>query len=80
MPILYVKSGCAFCAKVLQAAEELGVSLDVRNVADPGITEELIAHGGKRQMPYLIDEEHNVAMYESDDIVSYLHETFTPKQ
>ncbi|MBU1292760.1 glutathione S-transferase N-terminal domain-containing protein [Patescibacteria group bacterium] len=77
MPILYVKNGCAFCARVLQTVEEMGLSLDIRNIADPGIAEELVAHGGKRQVPYLIDEEHNTALYESDDIIEYLHRTFT---
>ncbi|MBU2104099.1 glutathione S-transferase N-terminal domain-containing protein [Patescibacteria group bacterium] len=80
MPILYVKTGCPYSPKVLKAAEELGLTLDIRNVAEPGVSEELIAHGGKKQMPYLIDAERNVAMYESDDIVAYLHATFTPKQ
>lgn len=77
MPILYVRSGCQFCAKVLRAGEELGISFDERNIADEGVVEELIAHGGKRQVPYLIDDKNNVAMYESDDIVAHLHKHST---
>ena len=76
MPILYVRSGCQFCARVLRAGEELGITFDERNIADEGVIEELIAHGGKRQVPYLIDSEKDVAMYESDAIVDYLHERF----
>ena len=34
--------------------------------------------GGKLQVPYLIDTGNGHEMYESDDIISYLHETFTP--
>ena len=72
MLTLYVKTGCPFCAKVLDEMEALGVQATLKNIADPGIAEELIARGGKRQVPYLIDEERDVEMYESGDIVAYL--------
>ncbi len=72
MPILYVKTGCPFCAKVFRAAEDLHISFDEKNIADPAVAEELIARGGKRQVPYLVDND--VEMYESDDIVAYLTE------
>ena len=77
---LYVKTGCAYCAKVLAAGEELGLTFDLKNVADEGISEELIERGGKRQMPYLVDEEKQVEMYESDAIVEYLHQRFGNKE
>jgi glutaredoxin len=73
---LYVKTGCPFCAKVLKAGEELGITFNEKNIADPQVAEELIKLGGKRQVPYLVDEEKSVSMYESDDIVAYLHQRF----
>lgn len=76
MLILYIKIGCGFCAKVLKAGQELGIVFDLRNVANPAVADELIARGGKRQMPYLADEEAGIEMYESDDIVAYLHKKF----
>ncbi|KND50890.1 MAG: hypothetical protein AB202_00595 [Parcubacteria bacterium C7867-007] len=76
MLTLYVKTGCPYCAKVLRAGEELGIDFDLKNVSDDGIVEELIARGGKEQMPYLVDAEMNVEMYESDDIIAYLHQRF----
>ncbi len=79
MLTLYVKTGCPFCAKVHHAAEELGIAFNEKNIADPAVAQELIARGGKRQVPYLIDEEHHKEMYESDDIVTYLHENFAKK-
>ncbi len=72
MLTLYVKTGCPYCAKVLAAGEELGIEFDLKNVADEGITEELVARGGKSQMPYLVDSESGTEMYESDDIIEYL--------
>ena len=72
MLTLYVKSGCLFCAKVLATGHELGFEFDERNIADPGVLAELIERGGKHQVPFLIDGDMDVQMYESDDIVDYL--------
>jgi glutathione S-transferase len=77
---LYVKTGCPYCAKVLQAGEELGIEFNLKNVADEGVSEELISLGGKKQMPYLVDSANNVSMYESDDIVEYLHQHFRKEE
>lgn len=76
MLTLFIKPGCPYCAKVLRVGEELGVEFDVQSIYDEGVPEALIASGGKRQMPYLIDHEHDVSMYESEDIIDYLHQTF----
>ena len=76
--VLYIKQGCPFCEKVLSAAQELGVIFDLRDIADDAVVAELLEKGGKRQVPYLVDEERNVAMYESDDIVAYLHQHHSP--
>jgi glutaredoxin len=78
MLTLYVKTGCAYCAKVLRTGEELGIDFALKNVADPGVADELIEKGGKRQEPYLIDDARGVAMYEADDIVRYLREHYAP--
>lgn len=76
MPTLFVRTGCPYCAIVLHAAEEDGIELSLKNVAEPGVTEELIREGGKKQVPFLVDEAHEVRMYESEDIVDYLHKTY----
>ena len=34
--------------------------------------ETLIRMGGKRQVPFIVDNERNIQMYESDDIIEYL--------
>ena len=72
MLTLYIKTGCPFCFKVLAAAKELGITLEEKNIEDDIIAAELIARGGKRQVPYLVDLEHGAEMYESDDIIEYL--------
>jgi glutaredoxin 3 len=72
MKILYVKDGCPYCAKVLVAGSSLGMEFTLKNIADEGVADELVARGGKRMVPYLVDEDTGVEMYESDDIVDYL--------
>jgi glutathione S-transferase len=76
MLTLYVKTGCPHCAKVLMTGDILGLSFDKRNVADPGVAEELVAKGGKKQEPYLIDTDAGVSLYEADDIVAYLNKRY----
>ena len=76
MLILYVKIGCPWCEKVLNTGKELEVEFEERNIADDAVAAELIARGGKRQVPYLVDNERNVEMYESADIDAYLREHY----
>lgn len=79
MLTLYMRPGCYYCARVLIAAAELGVSLDERNINDPVNKAELLTKGGKGQVPYLIDTDAGIALYESEDIIEHLHATFKGK-
>jgi glutaredoxin len=79
MLTLYVKTGCAYCAMVIHKLDELGLDFEEKNVADPGISEELIGRGGKRQMPYLVDSDAGVEMYESEDICDHLEQRYGAK-
>ncbi len=74
MLTLYVKTGCPYCDKVLSAAQELNIELNLKNVADEAIALELTTRGGKLQMPYLVDGANGTEMYESDDIIEYLRD------
>ncbi|MCX6790346.1 MAG: glutathione S-transferase N-terminal domain-containing protein [Candidatus Kaiserbacteria bacterium] len=77
MLTLYIKTGCPYCHLVLETGEKLGISFEERNIATDAIAAELIVRGGKRQVPYLVDSEHEVEMYESDDINEYLLEHYS---
>ena len=57
---------------VLHELAELAMPFEEKNIADDTVAAELIARGGKRQVPYLVDSETNTEMYESSDIVDYL--------
>ena len=83
MLTLYVKTGCPFCAKVLATLAELGTPFEAKNIKDPKVVEELLAEGGKRQGPFLEDDnmtpylvDDDVEMYESDAIVAYLKKKY----
>ncbi|WP_181693518.1 glutathione S-transferase N-terminal domain-containing protein [Natronomonas sp. LN261] len=82
---LYQSEGCPYCEKVRETLSELGVSYVAHNPRLPGdqggavtntVTHEKLTAGGGDQIPYLVDTERGVTMYESDDIVDYLEERY----
>jgi glutathione S-transferase len=75
---LYEFEGCPFCRKVRDALTELDLDAMVYPCPHGGSVyrEKVIAEGGKAQFPYLVDPNTGARMYESDDIVDYLFETY----
>ena len=72
---LYYKPSCPFCQRVLQMAENLKAELELKDVSeDEAALAELIEKGGKQQVPFLVDSEKDVSMYESSDIIEYMRE------
>lgn len=76
MLILYVKPGCPYATKVLEVVRAQHIPIDEKNMAEPGVAEEVRALGGKQQSPFLFDRDRNVSMYESGAIVNYLCEQY----
>jgi glutathione S-transferase len=77
MLTLYYKPTCPFCQRVLEMAENLQVDLDLQDVSDDeSVLAELIEKGGKKQVPFLVDTEKDVSMYESNDIIEHLREHY----
>lgn len=73
MLTLYYQHHCQYCRKVMDFAEANGIALELKDIyADEATMQELIDRGGKRQVPYLVDTDHDIEMYESDDIVEHL--------
>lgn len=79
MLILYYRPTCPFSKKVLKAAKELGIGLEVRDIGEDSHCGELKRRGGKQQVPYLVDKAKGVEMYESEDIIAYLKGEPTPQ-
>ena len=68
---LFYKPTCPYCQKVLAYMQEQDIACEMKNTLEPGVRDELIAIGGKGQVPCLII--NGQPMYESDDIIMYLH-------
>lgn len=70
---LFNMEGSPYCRKVREALSELDLEFVVRNVPKGSPKRaELVRRGGKMQVPYLIDPNTGLEMYESDEIVAYL--------
>ncbi|MBQ9068565.1 MAG: glutaredoxin, partial [Eggerthellaceae bacterium] len=48
---LYVKPGCPFCAKVDRFMEKTGIEMEHRSILEGTNREDLVALGGKAQVP-----------------------------
>lgn len=78
MLTLYYKTTCGYSRRVLDAAEALGVALNLKDVmTDTVLLDELMQKGGKNQVPFLVDAERGVSMYESESIIAYLEEHYS---
>jgi glutaredoxin 3 len=68
---LYFLPGCPFCQKVLDFIAENHLSIEKKNISESDeIRDQLIALGGKSQVPCLIIDDQ--ALYESQDIIEWL--------
>ena len=70
---LYAFPSCPYCAKVRNAFKEMDIEFEEID-ARPGTeaNAKLIELGGKSQVPFLVDEDNDTTMYESDDIIAYV--------
>lgn len=72
MLLLYKMEGCPFCDKVIKHLNEQGAAYRVLDVSDPVNMDELLHLGGENQVPFFVDTDHNVKMYESEKIIEYV--------
>ena len=69
---LYILDTCPYCKKVMAYLDEHKMKYNKINIEDKSNEEALIKLGGKRQVPFLVDKDRNIQMYESLDIIEYL--------
>jgi glutathione S-transferase len=75
--VLYNMEGSPYCRKVREVLCELDLDCHIKTTTRWGPRrEELIARGGKKTVPYLVDPNTETEMYESDDIIDYLRSTY----
>ena len=74
---LYQFEASPYCRKVREVLCELNLDCLILNVAKKSARRpELVALGGKMQVPFLVDPNTDTTLYESDDIVAYLEKTY----
>ena len=76
MLTLYYKQDCPFCRRVTAVIDRLQLQVELKDAGDEAVEAELVARGGKMLVPYLVDDNKNVEMYESDDIVAHLQANY----
>lgn len=75
---LYSYEGSPFCRLVREVLCELEIPYRLHNVARGSPHREaFVSRSGNMLVPYLVDPNTNVAMFESADIIVYLRETYT---
>jgi glutathione S-transferase len=81
--ILYEYDASPFCKRVRETINLLDLTVEFRPC--PGarqgqFSQELYARTGRRTVPYLIDPNNGVEMFESGAIIEYLLETYGPSK
>ena len=69
---LYISESCPYCKKVMAFLEENDISYHKFDTTNNDNAMKLLHLGGKDQVPFLYDEENDVKMYESNDIIDYV--------
>ncbi len=69
---IFILPTCPYCKKVIDYLKTTKLKYKLLDIGDTHYYDELIQLGGKRQVPFLFDNDKNVMMYESDDIIEYL--------
>ncbi len=69
---LFVLESCPYCRKVMDFLDKENIEYHKIDISDKESENSLIQIGGKRQVPFLVDVERNIQMYESKDIIEYL--------
>ena len=68
---LFILESCPYCKKVMKFFDEKEIKYNKIDITNKASEESLIKIGGKRQVPFLVDNDRNIQMYESDDIIEY---------
>lgn len=75
--VLFEYEACPYCRKVRETLCELDLDYLCRPTAHGSKNRaEVIARGGQKMFPFLVDANTGTELYESEDIIDYLHATY----
>lgn len=69
---LFILESCPYCKKVMKYMDENNIKYKKIDISNKASEESLVQIGGKRQVPFMIDQDRNIQMYESSDIIEYV--------
>ena len=69
---LFILETCPYCKKVMKYMDENDIKYNKIDISNKASEESLIKLGGKRQVPFIVDKDRNLQLYESADIIEYL--------
>ena len=69
---LFMMETCPYCRKVMDFMDGNNIEYTKNDISDDVNNSNLIAIGGKEQVPFLYNPETKTGLYESDDIIEYL--------
>ncbi len=69
---LFMLDTCGYCKRVIEYLDENNIPYEKIDISEKENEEALVRIGGKRQVPFMIDTDKNIEMYESSDILEYL--------
>ena len=75
MITLYLKTGCPFSARVLAVVDAYQIPFIEKNIGTEGVWDELVALGGKHQVPFMVDGD--IMLYNASAINEYLEQKFS---
>lgn len=79
--IIYEYDGSPYCQRVREMVNILDLTVEYRpcpGARQSKFSQELLKRTGKQTVPYMIDENTGTEMFESNDIIDYLLDTYGP--
>lgn len=68
---LYYSESCPYCRKVINFFTENNIEYEPKDINERENFERLMEMGKISQIPFLIDTDNDVMLYESDKIIDY---------
>jgi len=69
---LYYLTTCPYCKKVIDFLNEKNIEYKLLDINEEEHFNKLLKIGKKRQVPFIVDTNTGMVMYESNDIIKYL--------
>ncbi len=69
---VYYLTTCPYCKKVIDFLEEKNIEHKLLDINEEENFNKLLKIGKKRQVPFIVDTNTGIVMYESNDIIKYL--------